>query len=398
MRVWLWIGILLGCASAQSPPESAESHLKQAALAQSKNDTPGAIAELRRALQLSPDLREALAMLGGILLSEGFAAEALPHLEAAGDAYALALALTEVNRLPEALHKLLPVFAARPDDPAVLFHLGECSGSLMQQAFHRLLRLHPDSPRARELQRPTGQAPERTIGNEVQALDHALTAYDQHPDDPEVLFQLGDGAQRVMRYAFNRLLRSHSSSAWAQELQARTLLGQGRGAQAEPLFRNALAANPRLPGVHLAFGRILQEERGDLDAAEIEFRAEATLRPGDAEAAWRLGSLLLKKGQSKEALTALQQSDRLKPDMIETLLDLGAAYLSENQIPQAEKAFTRIIRIDDQDELAAAAHLRLSQICRRLGRIPEADQHLKRFRELSAPKGPSDGQRNHPGL
>jgi tetratricopeptide (TPR) repeat protein len=154
------------------------------------------------------------------------------------------------------------------------------------------------------------------------------------------------------------------------------------------VFRKALSANQQLEGDHLALGRILQEERGDLDGAEKEYRVEVRLRPGDAEAAWRLGSVLLKNGKGKEALVQLQKSDKLKPDMLETLLDLGAAYLSNDQIAPAERAFSRIVEIDDHDELAAAAHLRLSQICRKLGRPDDAEQHLKRFRELTPGKKP----------
>ena len=127
--------------------------------------------------------------------------------------------------------------------------------------------------------------------------------------------------------------------------------------------------------------------RGDLDAAETELRAEAGLTPGDAETAWRLGSVLLKKGQSKEALSELQRSDRLNPEMIETLFDLGRAYMAENQVEQAQAVFAHMIRIDDTGDLAAAAHLQLSQIARKLGRNEEAAEHLRRYRELSPKPG-----------
>jgi tetratricopeptide (TPR) repeat protein len=324
--------------------------------------------------------------LGDKLLSQGFAAQAIPHLEAAGHTCLLGVALMQVNRLPEALHKLLAAYAGRPDDPEVLFYLGECSGSLMQQSFNRLLKLHPDSPRARQLEAPGGPA-------DASALAKALAAYDEHPDDPEAMFQLGAVSRNMMQLVFKQLMSAHATSARARELQARMLLGQGRGADAEPVFRKALESDPQLAGVHLALGRILEEERGDLDGAEAEYRAEVRLRPGNSEAAWRLGSVLLKKGQGKEALTHLQQSDKLKPDMLETLLDLGAAYQAENQIGEAEKAYRRLVAIDDGDELAAAAHLRLSQICRKLGRVQEADQHLKRFRELNSSKD----RQNAPG-
>jgi tetratricopeptide (TPR) repeat protein len=171
-------------------------------------------------------------------------------------------------------------------------------------------------------------------------------------------------------------------------LRGQNLLGQGRGDLAEPELRKALAIDPSLPGLHLALGRILMD-RGDLDGAEKELRTEVARSPGNAEAAWRLGSVLLTKGQGKEALAELERSDRLKPEMLETLLDLGKAYLMDSQLEPAEKTFRRIIAIDDSNEIAAAAHLQLSQICRRLGKTDEAAQHLRRFRELNPQKGPN---------
>ncbi len=323
-----WIALLLGglraqpantAPSAADAAESAAQSLKQALAYRQKGDRQHAIAELRQALTLQPGLRDAHSLLGELLLEQDFALEALPHLEQAGNVYLQGLALLELKRLPEAVSKLLAADAQHPDDPELLFYLGEASSMLMERVFTRIVTAHPDSPRA-------------------------------------------------------------------LQLQARNYLAQGRGDLAEPMFRNALKIKPDLPGVHLDLGRILQEQRGDLNAAEQEFLAEAQLRPGSAEAAWRLGSVLLKKGQPKEALAELQRSDQLRPNMLDTLLDLGKAYLMENQIEPAEKAFRRIIGIDDTGEIAAAAHLQLSQICRRLGRAEEAEQHLKRFRELS--KGP----------
>ncbi len=324
----LWMALLVGGLRAQTaktePPaadaaESAALCLKQARAYRQKGDRQHAIAELQQALTLQPGLRDAHSLLGELLLEQDFAQEALPHLEQAGNVYLQGLALLELKRLPEAVSKLLGADAQHPDDPDVLFDLGEASSMLMERVFTRIVTAHPDSPRA-------------------------------------------------------------------LQLQARNYLAQGRGDLAEPMLRNVLKIRPDLPGVHLDLGRILQEQRGDLNAAEQEFRAEAQLRPGSAEAAWRLGSVLLKKGQPKEALAELQRSDQLQPNMLDTLLDLGKAYLMENQIESAGKAFQHIIRIDDAGEIAAAAHLQLSQICRRLGRAEEAEQHLKRFRELS--KGP----------
>ena len=379
MGLLAWASIALQIGAPAPLVDSAQANLRAAAACRQNRDYPCAIAGLRQALKIRPEFRDAHGMLGEILLAQGFAQDALPHLQTAGNAYAQSLALLEMNRLPEALDKLRAVYATRPDDPEVLFHLGAGCGKLMQQAFNRLLRLHPESPQARELQRdspPNRAAP-------APELDKLLAEYGQRADDPEVIFRLGQASANLMQQAFNRLVRLYPESARTAELQARNYLGQGRGELAEPLFRKALLKDPELAGIHLALGRILFEARGDLDGAEGEFRAEARLRPGDAEAAWRLGSILVKKGQGSEALSELERADRMKPDMIEALVDLGKAYSMENRVDDAAKAYRRVIAIEDTDELAAAAHLQLSQICRKLGRTAEADQHLKRFRELN---------------
>ena len=69
--------------------------------------------------------------------------------------------------------------------------------------------------------------------------------------------------------------------------------------------------------------------------------------------------------------------------MLDVLLDLGKAYLLQNRVEEAEKAFQRIVAINDSDELAGVARFQLSQIYLKLGRSAEADQQIKRFRELT---------------
>jgi len=128
----------------------------------------------------------------------------------------------------------------------------------------------------------------------------SLVAADaRHPDDPKVLFYLGGASSLLMERAFTRIVTAHPDSPRALQLQARNYLAQGRGDLAEPMLRNALKIKRDLPGVHLDLGRILQEQRGDLNGAEQEFRAEAQLWPGSAEASWRRGAVLLKKRLNK---------------------------------------------------------------------------------------------------
>src|SRR5437868_4561597 len=193
MRLLVWTWSMLEIMAAQAQPAAppaipAEAHVRQAAAYRKKGDSQRAIAELRHALSLKPDLRDAQGMLGEILLEQGFAEEAVPHLERTGHFQSLAVALMELNRLPQTMHQLLPLYRQRPGDPEQSFHLGEASGNLMQEAFDRLIRTYPDSPRARELRARNGPGRTRAGLAEPEKLDALLTAYVQHPDDVEALF------------------------------------------------------------------------------------------------------------------------------------------------------------------------------------------------------------------
>jgi tetratricopeptide (TPR) repeat protein len=108
------------------------------------------------------------------------------------------------------------------------------------------------------------------------------------------------------------------------------------------------------------------------------------VRPGDGEAAWRLGSVLLQKGRTRDALAELRRSDRLRPQMIETLFDLAKAQSLDNNATAAEKAWLAVIALDDSGQLAASSHFQLAQLYRKQGKVLEADRHLNRFQELQA--------------
>ena len=314
-----WLMVQMCGAQAEDSVAQLQKHLKLARQFEQKRDYASAVAELRRALELQPDLVEAHGMIGQALLALGYSAEAIPHLERSPKLDLLGMALAEERRTGPAIEKLLAALEAKPNDPDLLFYLGQASRVLLQGSFDRLMRTDPNSPRA-------------------------------------------------------------------HQLMAETHLAQRQVEAAEREYRKALEIRPSLRGIHLALGR-LKMNAGNLDEAEKEFRAETTLSPGDGEAAWRLGSVLLQKGRTVDALTELERSDKLRPRMIETLFDLAKAYHLENKMAEAENAWLGVIALDDTGELAASSHFQLSQLYRRRGNAAEADRHLRSFQKLQ-PKAP----------
>jgi tetratricopeptide (TPR) repeat protein len=130
----------------------------------------------------------------------------------------------------------------------------------------------------------------------------------------------------------------------------------------------------------LALGRVYADA-SLWKQAEDEFRAEAKLEPGNAEAAYRLGSALLQDGNAHDALGELQRADQLQPDMPETLYSLGKANSLQGSYDAAEKAWNRVIELEKTGELASQSHFGLAAIYRKQGKSADAAREMKAFEE-----------------
>jgi tetratricopeptide (TPR) repeat protein len=278
------------------------------------SDYTSAAAPLKHALELNPNLQQAHQLLGYVLLSQGYAAEAIPHLERSSDKTALGIAEIQTGQLPEAIANLQAALAARPNDQDLLYYLGRASGLLSKQSIETLLAAYPDSARA-------------------------------HQAMAENYF--------VLR----------------------------RMPEAEKEYREAIRLRPGLPEVHLALGEVYAGA-SQWAKAEEEFRLQTKLQPGNAEAAYRLGAALLEQGKAKEARTELVRADHLMPEMPETLYSLGKAASLEGDTTAAEKAWTKLLSIEQQSSLAAQAHFGLAGLYRKQGKTAEAQHEMQEFERL----------------
>jgi superkiller protein 3 len=116
-----------------------------------KRDYAAAIPPLKHAIELRPSLEAAHRLLGYALLAQGYASEAIPHLEKAHDVDALGIALLEAGRLPDAVTVLQKALAQNPNDPDLLYYYGRASGLLSKQVFDELEARFPDSARAHQM-------------------------------------------------------------------------------------------------------------------------------------------------------------------------------------------------------------------------------------------------------
>jgi tetratricopeptide (TPR) repeat protein len=129
-------------------PSLADAFANLGAAYMEKCDYGAAIVPLKRALELSPDLTGAHQFPGYALLAQGYAAEAVPHLDRAGAQEALGIAQIETGQLTEAVAHFTAALAKRPEDPDLLNYLGHASGLLSKTAIDNLIANYPDSARA----------------------------------------------------------------------------------------------------------------------------------------------------------------------------------------------------------------------------------------------------------
>src|SRR2546426_1843289 len=117
-----------------------------------KHDYGNAVSSLRRALELKADQPGAESMLGVSLLAQGYAQEAIPHLERGQVLDALGAALLEAGHPREAVEKLETARAKYPNDPDVVFYLAQAYGRLSKQASAQIVEEFPGSLRAHQIQ------------------------------------------------------------------------------------------------------------------------------------------------------------------------------------------------------------------------------------------------------
>ena len=126
------------------------------------------------------------------------------------------------------------------------------------------------------------------------------------------------------------------------------LVAQKRGADAEPIFRAALALTPADPRLLLAWGDWLG---GQLRAteAEVALRQALASRPRDLATMNQLGIVLIALGRIAEALAMFRDVVAINPANHAGWANLGCALAHEGEFEDALAYYHRAIRIRPDD-------------------------------------------------
>lgn len=301
--------------ATETDPHFAEAFLDLGETYAQLRDYADATAPLKKALELNPELDAAHLQLGYALLSQGYAAEAIPHLERVHAIEALGIAQIETGQYEAAIANLSAALQKRPGNPDLLYYLGRASGLLSKNAIDTLLAASPDSARAHQ-----AMAENYFVLRQMpQAEKEFEEGLRQRPDIPGIHLELGlvyagaaqwDKAEEQFR-AESKLQPGNAEAAY--RLGA-ALLQLGKAREAKSELARADALKPDMPETLYSLGKAASLD-GDSALAEkswnrvIGLEKETSLA---AQAHFGLAALYRKEGKAEQARHEMQEFQRLQ--------------------------------------------------------------------------------------
>jgi len=270
---------------------------------------------LKRALALSPNIEGGHQLLGYALLAQGYAVEAIPHLEKAKVEDALGIALLEAGRLPEAVATLQKALAKHPDDPDLLYYYGRASGLVSKQVFDELEARFPDSARAHQMM-AQDYAVLRDLPN---AEKEFLEALRLRPQTADLHLELGELYARAQQwdkaeeqFLLETELQPGSPEAAYRLGEALVQLGKFHDARLELVRSDQLRQD--MPETLYLLGKAASLDGDDALAEKswihvLKLEKDTSLA---AQAHFGLAGLYRKQGKSAEANREMESFRRLQ--------------------------------------------------------------------------------------
>ena len=280
-----------------------------------QHDFAAALAPLKHALELDASLAPAHQLLGYALLAQGYAAEAIPHLERAHEQAALGIAQVETGQFAEAITNLQAALQKRPNDPDLLYYLGRAAGLLSKQSIDSLLAAYPDTARAYQ-----SMAENYFV---LRQMPEAEKQYEQalklRPDTPNLHLELGQVFAMTARWPqaeeqFRAECKLQPGNAEAAYRLGDALLHQGKAREARAALERSNKLQPQMPETLYSLGKaaLLENdataaEKSWLELLSIEKQGELA-----AQTHFALAGLYRKQGKTPEADQEMNEFQKLK--------------------------------------------------------------------------------------
>jgi len=341
-------------AAASNPDDRVQELYAQAKAAQAQNDLPAAIAKYQEIIRLAPKLGPAYNNLGSLYFRQREfhkAAEVLdrglkvdPSMASA--AALLGISLYESGDYAHARPRLEAALRANPSDNNVHLFL-----------VRDLTQLDDFDAAAAELQ---------------QLSKH-------QPNNQEVWYLLARIYMTLSERALGKINAIDPNSILAHQLSGEMMEAMNNYDGAVVELKKAVDMAPRQPGSHY---KLADAYRGlsQWDSAASEYQAELAVDPANCKAQWKLGSILIQKGgDAQEALSDIDKSLTLCPNLIDARSDRARALLTLGRNADAIPDLEAAIKADPSDP---RNHFLLAKAYRATGRAQDAQTEMQTFSKL----------------
>jgi tetratricopeptide (TPR) repeat protein len=279
------------------------------------HDFGSAIPVLKHALELDASSIPAHRLLGYALLAQGYANEAIPHLETAKEQAALGIAQVQTSQFSAAVTNLQAALANRPNDPDLLYYLGRAAGLLSKQNIDAMMSAYPDSPRAHEAMGENYFV----LRQMPQAEREFREALKLQPNLPEAHLELGmvyagSADWEKAEEEFRAQTKLQPGNAEAAYRLGSALLQQGKVHEARAELQRANRLLPDMPETLYSLGKAASLE-GDSQSAESAWQKVVAMeKTGQlaAQAHFGLAALYRKQGKAGEAAREMQEFQKLQ--------------------------------------------------------------------------------------
>ena len=182
-------------------------------------------------------------------------------------------------------------------------------------------------------------------------------------------------AQRLYR----EVLARNPKHAGALQLLGAVAHDAGRSDVAVRLIGRALQLDPRSAEAHVNLANVLKDQ-GRLDTAAAHYRKALELNPQDAATQYALGVALQLAGRPAEAMRHYERALLARPDLAEAALNLGTIRAEAGELEAAAQYCRRALALRPD---YVAAHTNLGIVLGRMGDREGAEAALARAAELA---------------
>ena len=211
------------------------------------------------------------------------------------------------------------------------------------------------------------------------AATHLQELTKRDPKDQEIWYELGKVYMKLSEAALAKVDAIDPNSVLSHEIRGDIMASMKNFDGALVEYKKAVDLAPQQSGTHYKLGDAYWQLEDWADATE-QFQAELINDPGNCNAQWKLGDILLEQHvRPEDALEDINKAMQICPSLKEAVPDRATALIRLNRYEDAVPDLKTAIKGDPNEP---RLHFMLAQAYRGLGKTADANAEMATFGKL----------------